>query len=174
MAACFEDIGVDVVKTGMLASAATIQAVAEMLVEHRPGAVVVDPVMVATTGAQLLPSEAVSCLRSQLLSLATVLTPNLPEARLLLADAGYGFMAVETVADLEALARALQGLGPAWVLIKGGHVPFRRDFSVAKKPEERQIVLDVLVGPGGQASRFEAPYQKSQHTHGTGCSLACK
>lgn len=129
--------------------------------------------MVATTGAKLLPSEALRELRTSLLPQATVLTPNIPEARLLLADAGLGEMPLQTVADLERLARALQTLGPEWVLVKGGHCPFQSDGTVATAAAEKQLVVDVLYG-NGQAFTIETPYHHSRNTHGTGCSLACK
>ncbi|ROW12243.1 hypothetical protein VMCG_00020 [Cytospora schulzeri] len=169
--ACFDDIGVDVVKTGMLASTETIKVIAKALEERKVGKLVIDPVMVATTGAELLPSEALRELREKFLPQATVITPNIPEARLLLSDAGLGQGPLENVADLEAMARTLHSLGSEWVLVKGGHAPFRRDYSIARTDEERQIVVDVLYGKGG-AVRMETEYQASRNTHGTGCSLA--
>ncbi|KAK0723019.1 Phosphomethylpyrimidine kinase-domain-containing protein [Lasiosphaeria miniovina] len=171
IAACIDDIGVDVVKTGMLASAATIDAVATAIRDHNVTTLVVDPVVIATAGAQLLPSAALCTLRTQLLPQATVLTPNLPEARLLLADAGYGHVPLESIDDLEAIANAVYSLGPKWVLVKGGHCPFRKGGGVARTTEERELVVDVLVGEG-RTVRIETPYQESRHTHGTGCSLA--
>lgn len=92
---------------------------------------------------------------------------------MLLGDAGYGHMPLDSVADLETIARTLQGLGPAWVLVKGGHAPFRKNYSVAKTDQEKQIIVDVLYGQGG-SMRIETGYQDSRNTHGTGCSLACK
>ncbi len=169
----------------MLASAATIEAVSSALEKRRRQLgrldLVVDPVMVATSGAQLLPPEAVAGLCGQLLPQATVLTPNIPEARLLLSTAGQGHMPADSVADLETMARAIRALGPAWVLVKGGHAPFRRDYSAARTPDERHLVVDVLVGPGldpqqpqqTQTVIVETPYIDSKNTHGTGCSLAC-
>ena len=129
--------------------------------------------MVATTGAELLPEEAVTELRIHLLPRATILTPNIPEARLLLTNAGFGHMAVDSVADLETIARAVLALGSRWVLVKGGHSPFRRDLAAATTPAERHLVVDVLAGPG-YLGRIETLYQQSRHTHGTGCSLACE
>lgn len=164
---------------GMLASTETITAVAEAL-ERRDfgGSLVVDPVMVATTGAELLPSEALRELRGRLLPRATVLTPNIPEARLLLADAGLGGALpadkLVGIADLEAAGRALLSLGPEWVLVKGGHAPLRRgDYAAAGTDAEREVVVDVLCGKGG-CVRIETDFQTSRNTHGTGCSLACE
>lgn len=137
-------------------------------------------VMIATTGAQLLPPDAVRVLRDRLLPRATVLTPNLPEARLLLSGSGAEPGDVECVDDLERIARALRALGPRWVLVKGGHCPFRRaDGKVARDAAEREVVVDVLVGGDGDGEeevvlRVETAYCDSRNTHGTGCSLACE
>ncbi|KAK4650867.1 trifunctional hydroxymethylpyrimidine kinase/phosphomethylpyrimidine kinase/thiaminase [Podospora pseudocomata] len=170
------DVGVDVVKTGMLASAGTIEAVAEVIREYKLKTVVIDPVMVATTGSPLLPNTSLSLLREKLVPLATVLTPNLPEARLLLADAGFGHLPMEKVSDLEGIARAVGSLGPKWVLIKGGHCPFNGEGMIAADERKREKVVDVLWGrdeKGGEVlRRVETPYWESKHTHGTGCSLA--
>lgn len=232
--ACLGDIGADVVKTGMLASAEAIGAVAARLAAWQAGAaragrhhLVLDPVMIATTGAALLPASALRQLREELLPLATVVTPNVPEARALLQDAlaaaavGPDLVAwpeVESVEDLEELARGLlllmtrtktttqkqkeeeeeeeEGRGssttttttpPRWVLVKGGHTPFRRrDGRVARSSEEKEVVMDVLVGRGGGGGggggdsttttvvRIETAWVESRNTHGTGCSLACE
>lgn len=218
--ACFEDIGVDVVKTGMLASTETIRVVAERLAAFRSHPhpcqnenddekkeengglrVVLDPVMIATTGAALLPSSALRELRESLFPLATVVTPNVPEARLLLTDARESGMAgmgdgagggsswpVQSVDDLERMARSLLSLGseahetkgPQWVVVKGGHTPFRRvDLKLANTREEKEVVVDVLVGRredgGGETVvRIETQWMESRNTHGTGCSLACE
>ena len=129
--------------------------------------------MVATTGAKLLPADATHELRYRLLPRTTVLTPNVPEAQLILADAGRGELSLESVADLEEMARALHALGPRWVLVKGGHCPFRRDGTVARTDAEKELIIDVLYSPDNVV-KLETSYQKSRNTHGTGCSLACK
>jgi hydroxymethylpyrimidine kinase/phosphomethylpyrimidine kinase len=101
-----------------------------------------------------------------------------PEAKLLLANAnangdGEEPPDVRNVEDLEDFARRLRALGPKWVLVKGGHVPFRRDGAAATAPEQREMVVDILLGPdGGEVTRIETPYIESSNTHGTGCSLA--
>src|SRR3954452_10021815 len=111
-----EDIGVDAVKIGMLGTAETVAAVAEALDLLAPGTpIVIDPVMVAESGAVLLDDAARQALLDELLPLATVITPNLPEARVLAGGAGEGDD------DAESLARALQALGPANVVVTGGH-----------------------------------------------------
>ncbi len=122
---------------GMLASASTIDVVSSALEDYHLQSLVLDPVeapspipeyhglffsfsdkpqkvMVSTSGSQLLPAEALRNLRAKLLPRATVLTPNIPEARLLLADAGYGHLPVEKVDDLEVIAMAVHALGPKW------------------------------------------------------------
>ncbi|KAG5935125.1 hypothetical protein E4U60_003365 [Claviceps pazoutovae] len=173
--ACFEDVGVDVVKTGMLAAASTIEMVARQVVKHSVSSLVVDPVMVSTSGAQLLPHEAIHELSRHLLPLTMVLTPNIPEAKLILAENGASpsvYDNPQSVADVENMGRQIQALGPKWVLVKGGHLPFRADMTVAQGDDDKQVVVDVLVGPDGQVLRVESPYQASSSTHGTGCSLA--
>lgn len=173
------DIGADVIKTGMLASAATVQVVAAALAAHPDIPLVLDPVMVSTSGAALLPPEALRVLREELLGRATVVTPNLPEARLLLADAGEGPYACGSVDEMTEIAWAVRdlagrgGAGP-WVLLKGGHCPRRRDGREARGEGERELVVDVLVGPWGGEWRFETPWWEGTSTHGTGCSLACE
>ncbi|KAG6159837.1 hypothetical protein E4U37_002345 [Claviceps purpurea] len=173
--ACFEDVGVDVVKTGMLAAASTIEMVARQVVKHSVSSLVVDPVMVSTSGAQLLPHEAIHELSRHLLPLTMVLTPNIPEAKLILAENGASpsvYDNPQSVADVENMGRQIQALGPKWVLVKGGHLPFRSDMTVAQVDDDKHVVVDVLVGPDGQVLRVESPYQASNSTHGTGCSLA--
>lgn len=127
--------------------------------------------MVATTGAKLLPLDAVNELRTLLLPQTFILTPNIPEAQLLLSESGKGTVDIQRVDDLEVIAQKVLGLGPKWVLVKGGHVPFKKDGSIATTPEERELVVDLLFGEG-QATRIESPYIDSTNTHGTGCSLA--
>jgi hydroxymethylpyrimidine kinase/phosphomethylpyrimidine kinase len=129
--------------------------------------------MVSTSGAQLLPQDAVRELREHLLPITTVLTPNVPEAKLILSDAGIDVKDPQSIDDLVEIARAVQALGPKYVLIKGGHLPFRKDGIVASTETERELIVDLLYGDG-ELFRIEAPYQYSKNTHGTGCSLACK
>lgn len=129
--------------------------------------------MVSTSGSHLLPPDAIKIMREELLPLATILTPNVPEAMLLLADAGIEADAPESVDDLVNIAKIVQSLGPKFVLLKGGHLPLQRNGSVASVESEKEIVVDVLYGDGKHI-RIESAYQNSKNTHGTGCSLACK
>ncbi|KAK0099872.1 hypothetical protein ONS95_013301 [Cadophora gregata] len=168
---CISDIGVDVVKTGMLASAETIQVVAEALRAHHVPATVIDPVMVSTSGHQLLPAHAVRDLREKLLPIATIITPNVPEAMLLLSDSGKPAAVAKNVEGLIEIAKAVQSLGPKYVLVKGGHLPFRMDGNVAETVKEKELMVDILYGDG-TVTKIHTLYQPSKNTHGTGCSLA--
>ncbi len=150
--ACFEDFRIGAVKLGMLASADVIETVARALERHRPAHVVVDPVMVATSGARLLESAALDALRRRLLPLATVLTPNLPEAELLL---GWK---ISDLAAMSQAADALRALGTPAVLLKGGHLA---------GPGE---VVDILADSQGE-QRTAHPRLQGE-AHGTGCTLA--
>jgi hydroxymethylpyrimidine kinase/phosphomethylpyrimidine kinase len=129
--------------------------------------------MVSTSGSQLLPKEAVRGLRDHLFPLTTILTPNVPEALLLLSDAGLPAEAPGNVKDLIKVAKAVQSLGPKFVLLKGGHLPLQKDGNAAKTAAERVLMVDILYG-NGTITRIESAYQSSKNTHGTGCSLACK
>lgn len=171
--ACIDDIGVDVIKIGMLASASTVDAVAEALKKHGKLITVVDPVMVATSGAQLLPNDAIHNLRTNLLPLTTILTPNIPEARLLLQNAGIETPDFNSLDDIVDIARTVQSLGPRYVLVKGGHLPLAEDGRVSKEEADRNTIVDVLYD-GREATVYETAYVPSKNTHGTGCSLACK
>ena len=150
--ACFEDFDIRAVKLGMLATAEVIGTVVEALVRHRPDTVVVDPVMVATSGARLLENSALEAMRRQLLPLADVLTPNLPEAELLLGRA---------IPDAQAMrdaARDLLALGARAVFLKGGHLPGEGD------------VIDLYADAEGVAET--AHPRLALEAHGTGCTLA--
>lgn len=158
----------------MLASAETIAELGKLITKHQLSNIIVDPVMVSTSGAELLPRDAVSHLSKDVLPHTTLLTPNVPEARLLLEQNGKHVPDVKSVADLEELAAQLKQLGPKWVLVKGGHLPLNKDtLEAASSDQKDQVVVNVLVGDVG-FKRIIAPFQDSSSTHGTGCSLACK
>ena len=171
--AVFDDIGADCIKVGMLASAKTIDAIATALSHHRNPPLVLDPVMVATSGAQLLPNEAVRNLREKLLPLTTVLTPNIPEAKLLLQNAGIETSDIQSIDELVEVARQIQALGPRYVLLKGGHLPLTKAGTISNHEPDRHLVVNVFHD-GKHAMLFESHYIASKNTHGTGCSLACK
>ncbi|MFC4906245.1 bifunctional hydroxymethylpyrimidine kinase/phosphomethylpyrimidine kinase [Actinomadura gamaensis] len=144
------DIGVDAVKTGMLASKPLVELVAEVLGEVA-APVVVDPVGVSKHGDSLLAQDAVEAVRTKLLPVATVVTPNLFEVEQL-----TGVKVVDESGMLAA-AEAVKELGPAWVLVKGGHLP----------GEPADLLFD-----GTSEYRYTAERHDNRHTHGTGCTLA--
>jgi len=148
--AVLDDIGVDAVKTGMLSSPGLVQAVADEL-RGLGAPLVVDPVAVSKHGDTLLAGEAVAAVREVLLPLATVVTPNTDEARLLTG------IEVTSTDDLPKVADALLAMGPRWVLAKGGHLPGDAVDLLTDGPE-----CHWLIG-----SRHD-----NRHTHGTGCTLA--
>src|SRR5439155_14854262 len=151
--AVVEDIGVDAVKIGMLHSADTVRTVAEALRRHQLTRVVLDPVMVATSGARLIDEEAIAVLVRELFPLATVVTPNLDEAALLVGQP------LRTEADMEAAARQLLERGARAVLVKGGHL-------------SGDTVSDLLLARGAAPQWLRAPRIPTPNTHGTGCTLS--
>ena len=171
MAAVFDDLAVGAIKTGMLASEAVLSAVTHAR-EQRPGIpLVVDPVMVATSGDRLLDPAAVATLKSRLAPRATLITPNLPEAAALL-----GCGQARSVGEMEEQARALLALGSRAVLLKGGHRPdAANDGSATAKSTTdrgRRMAVDVLVSAAGSCDLIEAPWVETVNTHGTGCTLS--
>ena len=154
MTLVLDDLRADAIKTGMLHSAAVIEAVAATLATHAPQVpLVVDPVMVAKGGHRLLQDSAERTLVERLLPRATLVTPNLPEAEAL---AGF---AVRDEADMVRAGHAVLALGPKAVLVKGGHL------------DGSSEVVDLLVSAEGVA-RFAHPRIATRSTHGTGCTLA--
>lgn len=148
------DIGADCVKIGMLHRPEIVEAIGDVLGGAAAGiAVVLDPVMVAKGGHALLVPEAVESLRRRLVPMATILTPNLPEARAL-----AGLPSESSIATAE-LADRLLALGPEAILVKGGH-------------DEGPVITDVLLVRGDVPEVFEGTRIDTRHTHGTGCTLA--
>lgn len=151
--AVFSDLDVGAVKIGMVAQAASIDAIAAALSRWKPAHVVLDPVMIATSGDRLLAAEAVDALRTKLMRLATVITPNLPEAAALLDEP-----IARSEAEIESQGRHLLALGCRAVLIKGGH-------------GEGTESIDYLVSAGNTIA-LAALRVATRNTHGTGCSLS--
>ncbi len=151
IAALFADSEVAAVKIGMLGSAAIVEAVAEALAGYA-GPLVLDPVLVATSGAVLGDDAVIAAMRAQLFPRATLITPNLAEAARLLGGA-----TLDDDAAIEAAARRLRGGSTAW-LIKGGH-------------GAGDMAVDLLLDADGLA-RFASPRQPTRNTHGTGCTLS--
>ncbi|MBU9280408.1 bifunctional hydroxymethylpyrimidine kinase/phosphomethylpyrimidine kinase [Burkholderia multivorans] len=152
--AVFGDIRIDAVKIGMLANAPIVHAVADALRRYAPRFVVLDTVMISKSAHALLAPDAVDALRDALLPLATVVTPNLPEAAALLDDAP-----ATTEDDMVRQGRALLQTGARAVLMKGGHLP-----DAAASP-------DWLVAQAGVV-RLDGPRVPVSNTHGTGCTLS--
>ena len=146
------DLGVDAVKVGMLGNAAIVEAVAAAIAELDLPHVVVDPVMIAKGGDRLLEAEAVAAVRAELLPLAHVVTPNVPEAEVL------SGRTIRSVDDMRAAGERILGLGPRVVLIKGGHL---------EGPESIDVVCTAH-----EVFELRRPRIDTRHTHGTGCTLS--
>jgi hydroxymethylpyrimidine/phosphomethylpyrimidine kinase len=149
--AIVSDLGVDAAKTGMLSSAAIIEAVAAAIREHRITNLVVDPVMVAKGGARLLRNDAVAALRSVLLPLAAVITPNLPEAEVLLGRP------ISSIEERRSAAEDLLSLGARAVVVKGGHA--------------EGDAVDVFTD-GSELVELSAKRIDTRTTHGSGCAFS--
>ena len=151
--AVFDDVRVDAVKIGMIATAEIAEAVADALAEYPDVPVVLDPVMVAKGGASLLAPDAVAALNRRLLPLATLITPNLPEAAALL-----GEREADSRDMMAAQAKRLLKLGPDAVLVKGGHLD---------SPDSPDVLADEDT-----LSWLEGRRRNTSNTHGTGCTLS--
>lgn len=152
--AVFDDVRVDAVKIGAVANAGIAEAIADRLQHYGADTVVLDPVMVAKSGDRLLEESAVQAVRERLVPVSTIITPNLPEAEVLLDGAP-----LTTDRDRHDAAQSLRGLGCDWVLLKGGHT------------DDPESSTDLLHGPNG-TSELRAPRICTTNDHGTGCTLA--
>lgn len=148
----FDDIRPDAVKIGMVSSPVIVDAIVDALVRNGAANIVVDPVMVATSGSELSSNEAVVALREKLIPLATVITPNMPEAEVL-----FGAH-IENAADQERAAVEIARATGVAVLVKGGH--------------GENDANDVLACPDGAVTWFEGERVDTANTHGTGCTLS--
>ena len=153
MEVVLEDIGADAIKTGMLHDAAVIETVADVLAERAPDVpLVVDPVMVAKGGAPLIEPDAIAALKALLVPRATVLTPNLPEAEVLVGHS------IDNLAAMQRATEDLLALGCGAVLLKGGHLAGDTVYDVLATASRRRV--------------WQSPRIDTRHTHGTGCTLA--
>ncbi|WP_025720390.1 bifunctional hydroxymethylpyrimidine kinase/phosphomethylpyrimidine kinase [Paenibacillus sp. LX16] len=150
------DIGVDALKTGMLFNAGIIRLVSEQIRKFGWKKVVVDPVMIAKGGAELLQLEAVQALKDELLPLALVVTPNIPEAEALTG------ISIHTMEDRREAARHISSMGPKFVVIKGGH---------ADESESSGQIVDLLFD-GTSFTELSGKRVRTVHTHGTGCTFS--
>jgi hydroxymethylpyrimidine/phosphomethylpyrimidine kinase len=146
------DMKLDVVKTGMLASSAIVEAVAAAIASLELPSVIVDPVMIAKSGDRLFDQEALAALRSELLPRARVVTPNVPEAEVI-AD-----MRITSLDEAREAARRIRKMGAAAVVVKGGHLP-------------GDEAIDLLFD-GRTFTEYRAPRIDTRNTHGTGCTFA--
>jgi hydroxymethylpyrimidine/phosphomethylpyrimidine kinase len=151
--AVFGDLDIGAIKIGMVAQLSTIEAVAASLQHYSPKHVVLDPVLVATSGDRLLATDAINALRTKLIPRASLITPNLPEAAALL-----GEDVASDAADIERQGRRLLAMGCPAVLIKGGHADGAES-------------VDYLI-EAKRTARLAAPRLATKNTHGTGCSLS--
>jgi len=151
--AVLDDIGADAIKIGMLHSPEVVAVVAQALDDYRISHVVLDPVMVATSGDRLMAQETVEVLVKELFHRATLITPNLDEAELLLGRP------ITRAAEFEGATRDLLALGAPAVLLKGGHL-------------DSDEIVDVLATDNGHTQRWVSPRIASRNVHGTGCTLS--
>ncbi|AHF08855.1 MULTISPECIES: bifunctional hydroxymethylpyrimidine kinase/phosphomethylpyrimidine kinase [Dehalobacter] len=149
--AIFEDIEVDALKIGMVSVSETIETIRDRLIEHNVKRIVLDPVMISKSGYPLLKEDARKALITNLLPLATIVTPNIPEAETITGRP------ILNLRDVKEAAKIILSLGPACVLLKGGHL--------------EGTATDILFD-GKVFSEFKAPRLNTKNTHGTGCTLS--
>lgn len=151
--AIFADFSVAALKTGMLFSAEIIVAVSHCLRQHKEVPIIIDPVMIAKGGASLLQQQAIDALKTELLPLATIITPNIPEAEVL------AEMAITTAQDMQIAAQKILALGVKAVIIKGGHA------------ENTTIAKDYFFS-ADEHFTLATPFITTKETHGTGCTFS--
>ena len=162
--AVMEDIGVDAVKIGMLHSPEVIITVTERLKYYRTPNIVVDPVMVSTGGDKLLQDDAVDALKTILFPIASVITPNLPEAAILLNQPVEALLEADS-SQLETACKNLSVFGAQAVVLKGGH-------AISRFKSENRILDLLYTTKNDRISRFESKRIDTRNTHGTGCTLS--
>lgn len=151
--AVFEDLKIDAVKIGLLYNEANIEFVADAIDSFCPSKVILDPVMISTSGSKLMEDEAIESLISELFHRVTLITPNIDEAAFL------SGMPIRNEQEMETAAQKLQAMGCRSVLMKGGHLG-------------GQEMADILFAEGEAPLRLVAPAINTQNTHGTGCTLS--
>lgn len=155
--AVFTDIVVDAVKIGMVSSISTIDAISEKLKLYKPSIIVLDPVMISKSGFSLLKPESKSALIKKMIPLASLITPNVPEAEEILLEVNSDIAHIETVEHMESAAKEMYKLGCKNVLLKGGHMTGE--------------AIDVLYD-GVKITHFSSERIHTKNTHGTGCTLS--
>ncbi|MBU3092075.1 bifunctional hydroxymethylpyrimidine kinase/phosphomethylpyrimidine kinase [Clostridium sp. CM028] len=155
--AIFTDIVVDAVKIGMVSVISTIDVISEKLKQYKPKNVVLDPVMISKSGYSLLKPESKTALVKKLIPLASIITPNVPEAEEILKEVNSDITSIETVVDMESAAKEMYKLGCKNVLLKGGHM--------------QGEAVDVFYD-GSEITHFTSERINTKNTHGTGCTLS--
>ncbi|MBZ9686593.1 bifunctional hydroxymethylpyrimidine kinase/phosphomethylpyrimidine kinase [Clostridium estertheticum] len=155
--AIFTDIVVDAVKIGMVSVISTIDAISEKLEQYKPKNIVLDPVMISKSGFSLLKPESKTALIKKLIPLASLITPNVPEAEEILREVNSDITSIETVEDMERAAKEMYKLGCKNVLLKGGHM--------------QGDAIDVFYD-GKEITHFKSERIHTKNTHGTGCTLS--
>ena len=155
--AIFTDIVVDAVKIGMVSVISTIDAISEKLIQYKPKNIVLDPVMISKSGYSLLKPESKTALIKKLIPLASIITPNVPEAEEILGEVNSDITSIETVEDMEKAAKEMYKLGCKNVLLKGGHM--------------QEEAVDVFYD-GKEIIHFTSERINTKNTHGTGCTLS--
>lgn len=156
--AIFEDINVDAVKIGMVSKISTINIISEKLKKYKPKNLVLDPVMISKSGYSLLKPESKSALIKELIPLAYVITPNVPEALEIISEVNSEKVEIKTVEDMELAAKEIYKLGCKNVFLKGGHM-------------EGDKAVDILYD-GENIYKFYAEKINTKNTHGTGCTIS--
>ncbi|MGV8982285.1 bifunctional hydroxymethylpyrimidine kinase/phosphomethylpyrimidine kinase [Clostridium sp.] len=155
--AIFTDIVVDAVKIGMVSVISTIDAISEKLEQYKPKNIVLDPVMISKSGYSLLKPESKTALIKKLIPLASLITPNVPEAEEILREVGADITSIETVEDMEIAVKEMYKLGCKSVLLKGGHM--------------QGDAIDVFYD-GREIIHFASERINTKNTHGTGCTIS--
>lgn len=155
--AIFTDIDVDAVKIGMVSSISTIYAISEKLEQYKPKNIVLDPVMISKSGYSLLKPESKAALIKKLIPLASLITPNVPEAEEILEEVSSVIKHIETIEDMESAVKELYRLGCKNILLKGGHM--------------HGDAVDVFYD-GSEIIHFTSNRINTKNTHGTGCTLS--
>ena len=153
ISAVMDDIHPTAVKIGMVNDAETIHAIAKTLGRYKDVAVIIDPVMVSTSGCRLMQEDALQVFRTELMPLATLLTPNVPEAEIL------SGIKIETVDDMDRAAKRICNEAGCAVLVKGGHL-------------DGNTKTDILYADGQRTATYEVQTVETRNTHGTGCTLS--
>ncbi|EPX71092.1 TENA/THI family protein [Schizosaccharomyces octosporus yFS286] len=171
---CLQDVPCNVVKTGMLSNVEIVQAVVKSVVKHNIKEVIVDPVMIATSGDSLSNEDIVETIIKYLLPVTTLITPNIPEALAFAKRVNGDVPEVNSISSMEKLASLIHSFGARYVLLKGGHMPLNQLGLKATKEEQGELELQVvdILYDGKKYYHFSSTYLNQGEVHGTGCTLS--